>query len=100
MGHLLKPEANTNRENDLTRSTAVPKSVPNESKWDSPVGQLQPALIRCREAARFLGISEWLIRDMAHKGELPYIQRGSYSSPMLFDVADLRQWIEKQKVRP
>jgi excisionase family DNA binding protein len=61
--------------------------------------KLQPALIRCREAARFLGISEWLIREMAHKGELPYVQMGSYSSPMLFDVVDLRNLIEKKKVR-
>jgi excisionase family DNA binding protein len=60
---------------------------------------IEPALIRCREAARFLGVSEWTIRDMAHRGELPYVQIGSYSSPMLFDVGDLRAFIEKKKVR-
>jgi len=57
-----------------------------------------PALVRCRDAAHFLGISEWSIREMAHNGELPYIQRAGHSSPMLFDVADLRKWIERQKV--
>ena len=59
----------------------------------------KPALIRCREAAHFLGISEWSIRDMAHRGELPYVQMGSYSSPMLFDVVDLRNLIEQKKIR-
>lgn len=56
-------------------------------------------LVRCSKAAQFLGVSEWSIRQMAHDGELPYIQRGAASSPMLFDLADLRRWKESQKVR-
>jgi excisionase family DNA binding protein len=55
-------------------------------------------LIRSREAARRLGVSEWLLRKLAHEHELPYIQR-SATSPMLFDPADLREWIEREKVR-
>jgi hypothetical protein len=55
-------------------------------------------LIRCRDAARFLCVSEWLLREMAKKGELPYIQR-TPASPMLFDRADLRKWIEREKIR-
>lgn len=63
----------------------------------------QPALaieglIRSREAARLLGMSEWSLRKLAHERELPYIQR-SPSSPMLFDPEDLRQWIEREKIR-
>jgi helix-turn-helix protein len=56
-------------------------------------------LVRCSGAAQFLGVSEWSIRKMAHDGELPYIQRGLSSSPMLFDVADLRRWADREKVR-
>jgi hypothetical protein len=55
-------------------------------------------LIRSRAAARLLGMSEWLLRKLAHEGELAYIQRTT-SSPLLFDPADLRKWIEKEKVR-
>jgi hypothetical protein len=55
-------------------------------------------LIRCRDAARFLCVSEWLLRRMAHDGELPYIQRTA-TSPLLFDRADLRKWIEREKIR-
>lgn len=56
------------------------------------------ALLRSKDAARRLGMSEWLLRKLAHAGELPYIQR-SRTSPMLFDPADLRIWIEREKVR-
>jgi hypothetical protein len=56
------------------------------------------ALLRSKDAARCLGMSEWLLRKLAHEGELPYIQR-SRTSPMLFDPADLRCWIEREKVR-
>jgi hypothetical protein len=55
-------------------------------------------LIRSRDAARFLGMSEWLLRKLAHEGELAYIQRTT-TSPLLFDPADLRKWVEREKVR-
>lgn len=55
-------------------------------------------LIRSRDAARLLGMSEWLLRKLAHTNELPYIQR-TPTSPLLFDPADLRKWIDKGKVR-
>jgi len=54
--------------------------------------------MRSRDAARFLCVSEWLLRKLAHEGELPYIQR-TPASPLLFDRADLRKWIEREKVR-
>jgi hypothetical protein len=55
-------------------------------------------LIRSRDAARLLGMSEWSLRKLAHERELPYIQRAP-TSPMLFDPADLRKWIEREKIR-
>ena len=55
-------------------------------------------LIRSKDAARLLGMSEWSIRQMAHSGELPYVQHTD-RSPMLFDPADLRKWIEREKIR-
>jgi hypothetical protein len=55
-------------------------------------------LIRSRDAARLLGMSEWLLRKLAHEGELAYIQR-TPTSPLLFDPVDLRKWIEREKVR-
>jgi hypothetical protein len=64
----------------------------------SEKAQLFEALIRCRDAARLLGMSEWLLRKLAHDGDLAYIQRTA-TSPLLFDPADLRKWIEREKIR-
>ena len=49
-----------------------------------------------KEVAVYLGMSEWTIRQMAHAGELRFIQRES-GGPMLFDRNDLDAWIEDAK---
>jgi excisionase family DNA binding protein len=54
-------------------------------------------LIRIREAARLLSVSEWFLRKLAHEGQLAYIQHTD-RSPMLFDLADIRKWIERAKI--
>lgn len=55
-------------------------------------------LMRLRNAARFLCISEWQLRKLVHGGRLTYIQL-TPGSPILFDPADLRKFIESEKVR-
>lgn len=64
---------------------------------NEPTGS-EEGLIRSKDAARFLCVSEWLLREMAHSGEIAYIQRTG-RSPMLFDRADLRAWIASEKIR-
>lgn len=56
----------------------------------------QSRFLRSRAAAQYLGISEWTIRELAHAGELRYIQR-TPRSPFLFDVQDLEEWAERNK---
>lgn len=58
--------------------------------------QSSAGLVRIRQAAQFLGLSEWTVRQMAHEGELRFIQR-TPRSPMLFDLADLNEWIQRSK---
>jgi excisionase family DNA binding protein len=53
-------------------------------------------LVRIRQAAQYLGLSEWSIRKMAHEGELRFVQRTS-RSPMLFDPGDLNAWVQRNK---
>jgi hypothetical protein len=36
--------------------------------------QEREGLIRSRDAALYLGISEWLLRKLAHEEKLPYVQ--------------------------
>jgi excisionase family DNA binding protein len=66
------------------------------AKLDTP--PVFEGLIRSRDAARLLGMSEWTLRWMAKAGEFPYIQM-TPRSPMLFDPSDLRAWVERNKVR-
>jgi hypothetical protein len=68
------------------------------TKIDPKSSPIFEGLLRSRDAARALGLSEWSLRKLAHEGELPYIQR-TPASPLLFDPADLRQWIEREKIR-
>ena len=60
------------------------------------MGTATASLIRTRQAAQVLGISEWLLRKMASDGEIKFIQRTD-KSPLLFSPADLEKWIQKNK---
>lgn len=51
-------------------------------------------LIRSQEAAEYLGTSEWKLRKLVLKGEMPVHQNGG---PWMFDVRDLDAYIEKWK---
>ena len=53
-------------------------------------------LLRIRQAAQMLGVSEWTIRQMAHNGELKFVRRTD-RSPMLFSCADLEAWVRKNR---
>jgi excisionase family DNA binding protein len=55
-------------------------------------------VLTVKEAARYLGISSWKIRRLVSQG-LPYIQDGGGNSAWRFDVPDLDEWIERNKVR-
>lgn len=54
-------------------------------------------LLRIRQAAQILGVSEWTLRQMAHKGEIKFIRRKKLS-PMLFSPADLESWTLKHRI--
>jgi hypothetical protein len=103
VGHSLQFE----RKPHSTKGLLKNGTVPNDFSVGHETGHLQTAvgpvarfegLVRSREAAKLLCMSEWQLRQLAHEGELPYIQR-TPRSPLLFDVADLRRWVERGKVR-
>jgi hypothetical protein len=84
---------------DLRHWESTGTTAPLQKGETQTVGQTPfEGLIRCREAARLLGMSEWLLRKLAHEGQLAYIQR-TRTSPLLFDPADLRKWVEREKIR-
>lgn len=53
-----------------------------------------PMLVNRREAGRLLGVSPGTIDNLRTRGELPSVK---LLSRRLFDVADLRRYIESRK---
>lgn len=52
------------------------------------------ALLKCREAARYLNISERKLWDLTQRGEIPHIPIGR---AVRYDPRDLQAWVEAQK---
>jgi excisionase family DNA binding protein len=54
-------------------------------------------LLRCAQAASYLGVGTKRIRQLILDGELPYVQLQPGNSPFLLDVRDLDRFIESRK---
>lgn len=50
--------------------------------------------LKAKEAAGYLGISYWLILEMAKRGEIPHIRAGSR---VLFRRESLDGWMDEQE---
>ena len=57
-----------------------------------------PRLLKTNDAAAYLGLSAWKLRNLVQTGEISYIA-GDGTSPWLFDKQELDQWIENRKQR-
>jgi DNA-binding transcriptional MerR regulator len=64
--------------------------MPSETRTQLPA----PLLVDRREAARLLGISPTTLDNLRLSGAIPSIK---IAARRLFDVADLRRYIEAQK---
>jgi excisionase family DNA binding protein len=68
----------------------------------NPVGEMDShngsrlikRLYTVKEAAVYLGRSEWAIREMYYAGKIPCVHDGSR---VLLDIRDLDSWIERSK---
>jgi excisionase family DNA binding protein len=54
--------------------------------------------LRTKEAACYLGMSPWTLRQMVERRELPYISSGDNTSAWRFDIHDLDRWIEAHRI--
>jgi excisionase family DNA binding protein len=59
-------------------------------------GTVKPRCLKTNDAAAYLGVSSWKLRNLVQAGEIPCIF-GDGTSPWLFDVQDLNKWVETQK---
>jgi excisionase family DNA binding protein len=55
--------------------------------------KVEPRMLRTPAAAKYLGLSEWTLRQMVRNGEIPCI-RGKYWK---FDVQALDAWIKRNQ---
>ncbi len=60
---------------------------------------ISPRLLRCKDAAKYLGIGPKRIRALVLSGELAFVQLGHGNSPLLLDVRDLDAFISKNKTK-
>lgn len=51
-------------------------------------------LFSLKEAAIYLGRSDWSVREMLWSGKLPYIKDGK---KLYIDILDLEEWINRTK---
>ena len=78
-------------------SPSSPSPMESPAKREQRLLQEQ-RLLRVKPAAKYLGVCEDTLRNMVRRGEIRMIPGTSLRTPWLFDVRDLDQWIEKQKV--
>jgi len=58
--------------------------------------RVEPRALKTNDAAMYLGISPWKLRNLVQSGEISYIS-GEGTSPWLFDKQELDRWIESRK---
>ena len=63
-------------------------------KGVSTLREVEPRLLRIKEAAAYLGATVWFIRSLAWSRAVPHVVFGKR---ILFDRADLDRYLESQK---
>ena len=61
-----------------------------------PPNVLAPRLLSQQEAAAYLGISYWTLRDLTLRGEVPHVKIGRR---ILVDRLDLDAYLDRAKIR-
>jgi len=74
---------------------------PSENRKRNCAGRKRPStdakrLLKTQDAAEYLSISAWKLRNLVQSGEIPCIL-GDGTTPWLFDRRDLDSWIDRWK---
>ena len=59
---------------------------------------MENKVVKTREAARYLAVSPWKLRNLVHTGKLAYISDGDSTSAMRFLVEDLDDYLSRCRV--
>jgi len=58
---------------------------------------IAPRMLRTKEAAQYLRIGAEKLRQLAREGKVSVLILGDETSPWLFDVHELDEWIKRTK---
>ena len=61
-----------------------------------PLRASEPRLLSQQDAACYLGISYWTVRDLVFRRELPFVKIGRR---ILVDRLDLEAYLDRSKIR-
>jgi len=86
-------------QNNLGWSVAVSICYHNEMPTTSKSSNLAPRLVKIKQAAAYLAISPWKLRNLVQQGMMRYIEDGGGTSPWRFDVRDLDEYIDRNRQR-
>ena len=82
----------------MLESIQTAASVPPQHLALSSEGQLlRPRLVRIKDAAAYLGLSAWSVRNLVQKGKLPVIFGDGTYAPWRFDLCDLDRYIDLRR---
>lgn len=76
-------------------SAALASKLMDPAERKRPSAPVRRRMLKTREAAEYLGISAWTIRDLAKTGKLPYLQNGD--GWLTFDLRDLDAYVDRNK---
>ena len=60
-------------------------------------GPITPRLVKTKQAAEYLAVSQWKLRNLVQQGLIPFIEDGGGMSPWRFDIRDLDAYIERSR---
>jgi excisionase family DNA binding protein len=59
---------------------------------------MESKVMRTREAAKYIGVSPWKLRNLVHEGRLAYLSDGDSTSALRFLVEDMDDYLTRCRV--
>ena len=84
------------RELNCRHQDCVSSAPPLQKRKGTAKSALPRRLCSLADAARHLAVSDWTVRQMVWRGDLPHIKTGKR---ILLNLRDLDGWIEREEVR-
>ena len=56
---------------------------------------MESKVMRTREAAKYIGVSPWKLRNLVHEGKVAYISDGDATSALRFREKHLDDYLER-----